>query len=205
MTFLKKMWTVTYVILITIVFLSLFFWIIQFFLKSSQPNDTWIKSYCQISKILPKNGPNVHVYYWVKDSNGNSKIVLDQYAPSLGLSTPIIGEVFPIIYDPNNINEFDVFSWKPSFLTNEKTKLTVGSISRAPYQVNFGGKSEIRSTHCIEFKFLVNGKNYIKVQRLQPIFIETYPLKIKKGDKFSVEYLPEVPLRAIIRLDNPVP
>src|SRR5690606_14903255 len=134
--------------------------------------NTWVRAYCQITNIMAKNGPNVYVSYSVKDSAGNAIIMRDEYAASLRLSTPVIGEIFPMIYNPKNPEEFFAFSWKPFFLEKEITKSTVGTISRAPYRSNFFSKKpEKYSTHSIEFTFRIDGMVYRKTQELPPMFI----------------------------------
>jgi hypothetical protein len=52
MAFLKKLWTVTYVIGISAILLVLFIWVVSQFLKPYKIDDTWGKSYCQVSKIM---------------------------------------------------------------------------------------------------------------------------------------------------------
>ena len=207
MTFLTKLWRAMFVIGITAVLLSLSIWFVNLFLKKSQKmDDSWVESYCQISKIMAKNGPHVYVSYWVKDSVGNPTIIRDRYAASLRLSTPVIDEIFPIAYNPNNPDEFFAFSWNPVFLNKEITKSTTGIISRAPYQSKFFSKKpEKYSAHSIEFTFWIDGSCYRKSQHLPPMFIRNSPGKIKKGDKFEVEYWIENPQRAIIYLDKPIP
>lgn len=206
MVFLKKLWTVTYVIGIAVILLSLFIWIVNLFLKPQKIDDSWVKSYCQISKIMAKNGPHVYVSYWVKDTATNATIIKEEYAASLRLSTPVIGEIFPMIYNPESPDEFFAFSWKPLFLEKEITEFAIGEISREPFQSTFFSKEpEKYSTIGIEFMFEADGRTYRKTQDLPPMFKTTYPRRIKKGDKFEVRYWVDNPQRAVIHLDKPLP
>ena len=73
------------------------------YLQHQNASDkTWKNTFCQVSKIMAKNGPNVYVNYWIDDSNGSPVTELNKYASDLDQCTPIIGEIFHMSYNPKN-------------------------------------------------------------------------------------------------------
>ena len=202
----KKLLMSAFVILLTIVLLSLFIWLVSLFLKPGIIDDTWVSSYCQVSEKKAKNGPNVYVTYWIKDDSNNRLVSKEMYAASLRSRTAVIGEVFPISYNPKNPEEFFVATWKPIFLEGEVSMTAIGKIIREPSSLGISDKeSKEYSTHYIEFTFTMNGTTYRKFQHLPPMYIQKDSGTIVKGRKFEVEYWVENPQRAIIYLDKPIP
>ena len=206
MATLRKIWIGVYITIISVVLLFIFIWVVRLFLIPGQPDDTWVGTYCQITDIKAKNGPNVYITYWLRDDSNNRSIAKEMYAASLRSRTAVIGEVFPSTYNPKNPEEFFVVSWKPIFLEGEISMTAIGEVIREPSSLGISdNESKEYSTHYLEFAFMRNGAMYRKFQHLPPMYIQKDSGTIVKGRKFEVEYWVENPQRAIIYLDKPIP
>lgn len=101
-----------------------------------------------------------------------------------------LGAKYIIIYDSLNpyINKLD---WtRPVFLSSEKTKTMMCSITK-DYKSSMKYKTEIH------FKYSVNGVGYESTDLIEPLKNQ---IIIKKGEQVEVEYWVENPQRARLHL-----
>lgn len=110
-----------------------------------------------------------------------------------------VGEIFPLLYNPDNPKDVFVKRWQPLFLPHEATGKTTGKITYIT-ELGFGVKQPGVSFEYVE---PFNGQ---KIERSQKI-PQDYKLKFPDlllGQHYEVEYWQENPKRAIIYLDRAV-
>ncbi len=184
MKFLKRLWMITYVIVIPAVLLIFTLWIMGYFIKPYKVNDSWKYSKGVIYQI---QGSRVNVRNYITDSFGVVVGYYDDYKGT-GFCYPQLGEAFITLYNPNNIEEFLIQEWNPAFFKNEETKKTICKVIRI-------------SRSSVSFEYIIDGKKYEKCQVLPSNYKNKYPT-LNKGQNYEVEYWVENPLRSIMHLDT---
>src|SRR5690606_3765452 len=106
-----------------------------------------------------------------------------------------IGDKFRIKYDPNNPEDYTIYTHKPVFSTadtvfDQKILITTGELERV-----------YSHRPVVLFSYEVQGEKYERNQDLPPNFRDTFP-DLKEGNTYRVVYLSEEPKRAIILLST---
>lgn len=185
----------------TILVLSII-WLVNVCASSKSIKDHWKPSICEVTEIIGGRTSNLVVSYWAKSPiTGKDTLFADRFSGDYS-PTPVLGELFTMKYDSINPEEFYVELWRPLFLTDEIIEKTKSTITRNPYRYSFFGDKKIASTHAVDYRYMVNGKNYTRTQDLPPNFIQDNTVSIHKNDKFFVAYLVENPKRSILILDS---
>lgn len=127
----------------------------------------------------------------------NGKIIKDARGGK-GYPGECVGDIYEILYNPDDYSEIKVLEHRPVFLKNETVGITIGIVTgytkATPYN-----KEYLRIAP--EYKYYVNGKKYIRSQViLLPIKLG---LSVKKGMEFNVRYWLTNPQRSILDIVSP--
>jgi hypothetical protein len=108
-----------------------------------------------------------------------------------------IGEIFYLLYNPDDPQDAFVQRWRPLFLSDEATGKTNGAVTYIT-EVGFGVKAP-----AVDFEYVVGKEKITRTQEIPQDYKNQFPT-LSVGQRYEVEYWQENPKRAIIYLDRPV-
>jgi|SRR5690554_171459 len=137
------------------------------------------------------SGLDAVISYNYKDNVFEERIGSSKYEAN------VIGEKYKVLFDSINPNKAIILDYQPIFEKSERTKVTIGKITRL-YRFSWTDGKYIPN-YAIEFSYYVDSTELTKSQSLPKDFKAEYP-DLKEGVEYEVEYWIKNPKRAIMKL-----